>query len=485
LDLEAKIQEAVRTGEANKRVSDLAHNWCAHIEIQRWGGTGLVEIETGLPIGHRFFKCAHASAAGIAGMDLSVVALDFYDRNCVGCQKRLPVRLPNLYSELVTARDEARSRVEDAARQAADRAARALDARVARRSELSAACDPATAGIFVTIGQLDHDPTEQTRKLLLETARAAPTHFGSRVQEALFDVAEAGGFFRTEVALEVLEAVSADGGRLCDCALRALARGDGVFAAATVVAKHLDSAHGEELLQPALPALINVATPVPGSLPLPGRPGKPEPLLAAYRLFPDLVGTAVRYQLGAPYKYQRIKASEATSVIAQIDPAFGLTVADALVGSLELPDDHYGEEGSAERSVTCALAQIMLDHPDEVDALIQRKCGIGSERLHTQLFQVYEQILRSRHLPEGHSGTMAAQELAYRRFIELLLKFPDDELSTKVIWFLRNEAKRFPNLLEQHAETLLGAAALVASELDAPNSPLFGSGPHTRCVESL
>jgi hypothetical protein len=48
----------------------------------------------------------HASAAGFAGMDLHSIVLDFYDRNCTGCQKRIPVMLPNL-SQLVTEREKA------------------------------------------------------------------------------------------------------------------------------------------------------------------------------------------------------------------------------------------------------------------------------------------------------------------------------------------------------------------------------------------
>ena len=56
----------------------------------------IVEVETGLPIGMRSFKCPYASATGMAGMNLGHVVLDFYDRNCVGREKRLPVRFPNL-----------------------------------------------------------------------------------------------------------------------------------------------------------------------------------------------------------------------------------------------------------------------------------------------------------------------------------------------------------------------------------------------------
>jgi hypothetical protein len=94
--MDDSIQKAIRIGKRNKEIIELAQNWCGHLEVRQSGCVGLVEIETGLPIGMRSFQCPYASAAGLAGMNLEVVALDFYDRNCVGCKDRLPVRFPNL-----------------------------------------------------------------------------------------------------------------------------------------------------------------------------------------------------------------------------------------------------------------------------------------------------------------------------------------------------------------------------------------------------
>jgi len=113
------IARAIQIGESNARIIELAQNWCAHLEVEKNGGTGLVEMQTGLPIGMRSFKCVHASAAGFAGMALEGIALDFYDRNCVGCNKRSTVRLPNL-SQLVAERDDAK-KMDEARHEAAVR----------------------------------------------------------------------------------------------------------------------------------------------------------------------------------------------------------------------------------------------------------------------------------------------------------------------------------------------------------------------------
>lgn len=469
LSLDDSIQKAIRIGESNKQIIELAQNWCAHLTVEKWGGTGIVEIESGLPIGTRYFKCPHAGAAGCAGMDLKFVVLDFYDRNCVGCDKRLPVRFPNI-SKLVADRDSDRLRAEEAKREAAETAAEALRLRTDRREELSRNTDPPTAGIFSAIDEFDRQPDEQTRRMLLETAAAAPSRFNSQVQDALFELADAGGFTRTEAALEVLCNLGAERSRLCESALRALARGDGHQVAGSIVASGLDYAH-RSLVSAALPALISLALPVRGFLPTQGSPGNPRPLEAAYRLFPDLVKATICDQLRAPVKYVRIMACNSIAVIVRFDASFGLAVAEELIRSLELPDDHYGEEGSAEGWVQSTLAHILLDYPDEIDALLQRESNRASEDVRAALFKVYDQILRSaRRLKEplrrGH-------ELAFGHMVELLAQRPDNERLLTLIWFLRHEAGHFLEYVESHADALLGAAALVAGDLDAPSSPLL------------
>jgi hypothetical protein len=117
MDWDASTQNAINIGVANKRVIELVQNWCAHVTCEKCGGTGIVEIETGLPIGMRRFRCPHASAAGMAGMRLDLVAVDFYGRNCASREKRQPVRMPNL-TELVAERDRARQQQAEAAARA-------------------------------------------------------------------------------------------------------------------------------------------------------------------------------------------------------------------------------------------------------------------------------------------------------------------------------------------------------------------------------
>jgi hypothetical protein len=468
--IDDSIQKAVQIGERNKQIIELARNWCAHLEVQQSGGVGLVEMSTGLPIGMRSFKCDYARAAGFAGMDLEYIALDFYDRNCADCSQRKPVRFPNL-SEVVGARDAARQQASDAQAHAAEEEAKALAARATRRSELAIGGGPARTGIFDALDEFDRQPTDHNRQVLVATATAVSGQFDSSVQMALYDLADAGGFTRTEGSLEVLGLIGANGERFPATALRALARGDGFLRAASVVQEYLVQ-ENEAFVPAALPSLIALASPARGPF-LVGRESTADsrPLITVLRLFPHLVLAALRNRLRSSDKHSRIQACDAISSIVEIDSSFGLKLVDDLVRSMHLPDDRY-DEGPAERAAAHTIAEIMLSYPHEVDSRIQLEAQTASTEVRAALLDIYEQILRADCNTETDRKADLACEISYQRFVDLLLSVPANDLLTKVNWFLQNEAGRFPLLLERHAETLVGAAALIAAELELPRSPI-------------
>jgi len=41
--MDDSIQKAIRIGERNKEIIELAQNWCGHLEVRQSGGVGLVE----------------------------------------------------------------------------------------------------------------------------------------------------------------------------------------------------------------------------------------------------------------------------------------------------------------------------------------------------------------------------------------------------------------------------------------------------------
>ena len=462
-------------GQANKEVIRLAQNFCAHLTVEIAGGVGLVEQTTGLPIGMRRIRCPYAKAAGFAGMDFEHIALDFYDRNCVGCTDRHPVRLPNLL-ELVEKRNRELKRREEQSRLAAQHETARLEARAGRRGVLREGADAAKAGIFDILDRLDASPTDGDRQILVETARAAQDKFDSAVQEALFDLAEAGGWTRTEAALQALLEVSSDKIRLTKAALVALARGEALRTAGPIVARWLDRSH-KEFLPPAIPALIHLASPISGVFDAPGLPGQPEALLVLYGIFPEMVRDGICAMLREPEKRLRIEACNAVGAIIEVDPKFGPEIAEDMIASLALPDDPY-DEGSAGDTVASTLAQAMKSCPTKIDDIIQRSLGPLSGDDRCTLFRTYTRLLwRGWNARPG--PVTAAEERAFSRIMEVFTQRPNDERLGDAAGFLRTQAKDYPNLLDMHVTTLLGAAALISADLDNPYSFLLDPRPDT------
>ena len=56
-DFEDSYKNAVEAGQRNLRATKLLSNWCFHAEFVRSPGRGMIEAETGLPIGHMGVQC--------------------------------------------------------------------------------------------------------------------------------------------------------------------------------------------------------------------------------------------------------------------------------------------------------------------------------------------------------------------------------------------------------------------------------------------
>jgi len=476
------IQEAIEIGERNKEIIELARNWCGHIGVEIQDGIGLVEQSTGLPIGMRSFRCPHAAATGMAGINLKSILLDFYDRNCKNCKERWPVRLPNL-TQLLAERDAEAERCLELDRFATQQEAARVGERDKHRQVLRAGGDSARSGIFDLLERLDHSQGAKESKILVETARAAPEKFDAGVQEVLFELAESGGWARTEASLEALSIIDSDRHKLTESALKALSRFEATSIAGSIVARWLQPSNAEYLLA-ALPALIYLASPSRVIF-HPSSPEKPEPLLAAYQLFPEIVLKGIQALLKEPDKDLRIRCCMAIRTIIQADHDFGPKVADSLIRSMGLPDDPYNE-GYARDAASKTLALAMTFRPKEIDERIQHGFAGLSDTEASSLFMTYTWMLQPPYHYEEKPNITPAHEFAFRRIVDVLAEHPNDERFGEAAVFLRDQGINYPSLIDEHTEMLLGAAALIASELETPYSPLLDPRPNDlKALEAL
>src|SRR6185437_4525000 len=212
------------------------------------GGVGLIEEQTGLPIGMRRVTCDHERAPGQTSMHMAENALDFHDRNCVGCTQRRPVRFPNL-SQLLQTRerrhaDQAaaadareRARVAEHERRVREiaEARRELDEQVATLN-VSEADAYAIRAVLDQLEAFDDEPKAEHLEILLESARAVPQAFTPAVFAQVLRIAQRAGAHLRGL-LSLVSVLAPDSRELYVLALDAMARGTGLDEACAHVAR--------------------------------------------------------------------------------------------------------------------------------------------------------------------------------------------------------------------------------------------------------
>lgn len=434
------IERAFQIGEANAKVIELARNWCAHLEVEKSGGTGIVEAQTWLPIGMRSFKCVHASATGFAGMALESIALDFYDRNCIGCTKRVPVRLPNL-SQLVSEREKAANATQDRREAAARKEKLLYEARQRQRETLSKNADEATRALFQSIDSFDAEPTPPKADVLVQLTKIAPERFDKSVQESLFRlVNESISYTVLDAVLPTLRSIKADPKALCESALKALSHST-INTAGTIVAENLSSEHADHI-PAAVPALISLVGPHQHWFPHSEVSDEPDGLLAAFHIAPAAVAEIIGQMLASEDKSIRIRAVHAIQLIRQIDDRFGLVLIEPLVLSTELPDNSY-DIGSSEGWVQNLLAEMLESHFEEVDPVLtssfaklqEHDPDVGLDQVYLRLFRSHRRS-ETRPLRPTH-----VHEVLFGRLLNYLSTKCAEQGSIQLLEFLRTSNK--------------------------------------------
>lgn len=396
---EDSIERALRIGEANQRVLELVRNWCAHLDVKREGGVGLVELETGLPIGMRSLDCVHARAHGFAGANLGNIALNFYDRNCMDCRFRRPVAVPNLQS-LVDEREAGRVKQQAeemlAQRELSDR----LSKREAARLVIRRSVDALSAATLDHISELDRSRDDNARRKLVELAALAPETFPLPVAEHLFSLAESGEYWLIEPSLCALARLPVDMAQLCNVTLRVFAKGYVEHSMAEIVETYA-SLSDPHLICNALPALIQLANPRPVRFGIADRAQiSPGALRACYEAAQQTVKDSLSTLIDRPDAEATDIACRGLELLAGRDPELPTIFIQALVSKLArakwLVRRESEDVKEALKSVRDIVMQIFLLHPKECDEMICIYLQGATTEGALELHQVYLRTLEDR-----------------------------------------------------------------------------------------
>lgn len=464
------IQKAIEAGEKNRRTTELIHNWCRYAKVKKCGGTGLIEAQTGLPIGHHAMACDHAPASGMATWDLADAALDFHDRNCVECKYRVPVRLPNI-SELLGARDkELAAQKQIRALQEAQRIA-ALSRRQEIRHALKEALPASSYTIIEQLEELDGGRHEDQRTKLVETARLAPEIFTPEIIEHYFQLLEARESWFSSVGLETLSLLKADPVRLARCALIAIRDFDATEIAGRIVIEqiaHVDSS----LILGAFRSLSLLAA--PPHIPFTGteRTATPKPLLALYRHYPDAVKATIQVYLDSKSYSAIERAAKAILAIEQQDDSIATSFARTVIAILARPellinlDEHHSHHDETDlfRDLQDVLKSSLRAAPQPTDELVSSFLATADSETTVRILSAYESLFHADGWREDIKEA-EAHSVALRRLVNTATsttKF--DDLWGLLGMFRSGAPKGLENLIRKEASYLLGAAILLENQ---------------------
>jgi hypothetical protein len=462
---ERDIEDTIKIGEKNKRTAELVRNWCAHASIEKFGGTGMIEMQTGLPIGHHSVVCPHAAARGMATWDLEDAALDFYDRNCVDCRFRKPVTLPNL-SELVAARDKRRNEKRQEQDKLQQGEARRIAARESARVAIRQTLDHIAATTLDKIAELDRAKDKTAGEVLVETARIAPDSFPPNVIEHVFSLLETREPWLVEPTLQILSLLPVDAARLCNAALRVLDAA-GPWRTAGVVVETRAASADEKLIAGALPALIMLAS--PERYPFSGEPPEPltGPLNQLYQFNKTAVRSGLKTLLGRTEAHFVDLTARGLTALADQDSQLAAWMADDLVAKLArakwLVQGRDRAVDTTLHHVRKVLIGAFLANPGAVDKLIAEYLDGASAEGTAELNRLYQDVLRNARRSDGQAELTDAHRIAFRRFIVAAARADDDERGD--VGFFHGDPYELTPIVVEEIDLLLGSAAVVDSRL--------------------
>lgn len=474
LNSDLDIQRAIEDGRRNQEVKELIQNWCGHARVEKFGGTGLIEAQTGLPIGHHSMACDHAHASGMATWLLEESAVHFHDSHCVSCTKRQPIRLPNI-SKLIDRRDRdverERARHEDFLRRQQD----ALNARSAVRASLRSTSPIAVATFLDDLHTFDSQRDEFVAARLIESARLAPEILTDEVIEHLFGLLESGEHWFDCVGLKILSEAQPLSARLARCAMLCLTDGRALDIAAVVAADSVSCIEAE-YVRDAVAGLAYVACPTE-PFPQVHEPDKanPFPIDRLNAHFPKEVALGIEDLLSEERPFRVRLGARAVVVLASKYPTLAIALRRSIAARLVRAEmliaiEHESELRDVTHDLTKALTCAFMSDPDGTDAELMRYFEGASKDGEARLSGVYERVVR-----QGCGSFRDQDEIVefqpYRIALRRLMCWADTSENEDVVQdvreALRGDPGRLAPIAREQIEIFLGAAALMDAKLAA------------------
>ena len=447
-------------GLRNREIIGLVARHCrnARVEKSPLMGQGMLEAATGLPIDGREIRCPHAQHGSSASVNLEGVAVDFYRRNCVGCEYRDPVGIPNLKT-LVDDLDEQQRQAEETVARRETELERARQSRSAHRREAALAESEPTRRLIALLDGVDAAEPDERAGQLIDLARAAP-ELCTPVAAQL--ILETGRAAPTDELVEVIAHLRRqsriEDEAALEVSLAALAiRPSHVAAELMVDLQHLVT---QERIGPAISAIIALAGPIRWF-------GEDQetflaPIAVAARVDLPAVLDRLLELLSSQHKPVRASAARAAQSLLVVEPSTAEVLVRPLLDALTLPGSNDPYMGSPKPPLLAALRAAVRAASVQTTAVVLERGQHMPADQQGALVRVFDGLVRRR-------AEAAENAEVLDQAVSACLKIADgrwgERPAVEAADALELFASRVPDALVPHSAGLLG---ILMAAVDQP-----------------
>lgn len=468
-DFDERFNKAIEAGQRNLRAMKLLTNWCFYAEFVRSPGRGLIEAETGLPIGHMGVQCKFSQNNSMLSWLLEDSAYDFYKHNCKDCKERVPVGFPNIMDFIIPREKAAEDRKLVRDTEEKKRKQKQFN-RQQERSILRLELALEETFVLDLIDELDQENIAKDDPRLEQLANLAPEIFTRKVVKHLlpailnenlpYSIPAAKALLRTLLNPEekLLVAVY-----LVNNSVESPIAIDIVLSEAENLA--------QEDFKKILHRFVSMALESPPSMSF-GK-DKPRilnatPIKSIFEKNQEIVCREVEILINGPNS-AKMQAGVEIILATESDELLSMHIR-SIVGKLMrrrtlLPKER--RDSSVIYYFREAATKCLDRFPEETDKIIQSYLMDNDESGEKEANKTYRTVLRHNYEKNAHIGM--AQRIAFRRLLWAAVRSPEDGMN-EATQFFNHTLEEFAQLAIENFDDLIGAAATLSEKYEQINA---------------
>jgi hypothetical protein len=464
-DFEDRYKDAVKAGQRNLRTTKLLSNWCFHAELARSPGRGLIEAETGLPIGHMGVKCKFSKKNSMFSWLLEDAVYGFYLSNCKDCEERVPVGIPNIMDFVGPREEAAEKRKKAREEEERDRIQKQQD-RQQERAKLRHELSLDESFVLDLLDELDQGDIARDDPRLEQLANLAPETFTRKMIEHLLpSVLHEHLPFSIPAAKALLRAPLEPEEKL-SVAVRLISSYEKSPTVINVVLSQAEKLSHNDLVK-VLHRFVSMALgPPPGMHHMGGEPIRldPRPIHSLFQKRRAEICAEIDVLLSdaSPEKFGAgVKIILATDDAELLSKHTRSIIAKLMRRRTLLPRER--RDSSVLYYLREVASSCLEQHPEETDKIIQLFLTDNDNTGREEAHRTYRSILKHSYREKVQIGT--AQKIAFRRLLWAAVENPENAMNDAGQFF-RHSWDEFAQLAVEHFDDLIGAAATLSEKYE-------------------